>query len=132
MHKLSLDLLKKGRLKKLWMILFLSSTQVEAAPPIRISVASWDEVVQNVDGTPVSQPVTYKLYCGSGPRDYQFASFPITSLGYDLYTIPLPDGFWYCAVTASTTDGGESDYSDELSFTMNRKHPKPPKNFMIR
>jgi hypothetical protein len=126
MHKLSLDLLKKGRLKKLWMILFLSSTQVEAVPPIRISLASWNEVTQNVDGTPVSQPVTYKLYCGLDSRDYQFESFPMTSIRYDLYTVPVPDGFWYCAVTATSQDG-ESDYSDELSFTMNRKHPKPPR-----
>jgi hypothetical protein len=80
----------------------------------------------NVDDTPVTQPVSYRLYCGLRPMVYTWSSVDISGTAYDLRAASLPDGIWYCAATASSTDGGESDYSSEIMLTINRKYPRPP------
>jgi hypothetical protein len=114
-----------------WVAGVLINVAAFGVPPARITRVVWDEVNQNVDGSSITSMVTYTLYCGAQPRTYGFISPPIMVLNYDLYYVPLPDGTWYCAVTAKTVEGGESDYSEELTVTMSRRHPKPPRNLLL-
>ena len=70
----------------------------------------------------------FKVYCGLITKEY------VSSYSYTGYTLPitewtlsLPVGIHYCAVTTIDTDGRESTYSNEITVTVSGKYlPKPP------
>ena len=70
----------------------------------------------------------FKVYCGLITKEY------VNSYSYTGYTLPitewtlsLPVGVHYCAVTTIDTDGRESAYSNEVTVTVSGKYlPKPP------
>jgi hypothetical protein len=63
----------------------------------------------------------YKVYVGNVSRTY---NAPITLANQTTYTVTgLSAGTWYFAVTAYDIDGNESDFSNEVSTTINTSGP---------
>ena len=92
---------------------------------------------QNVDGTPVDGPLTYKVYRFGDEADPGTAQEYITlppDLNQDVdgaYIVPLPQfvaGRHVIALTASDIDGDESALSNTLGFTKTAVGvpPSPP------
>ena len=86
--------------------LFCTISQAAAAT---VSLA-WDpSTSQNISG--------YKLYMGNASGAYDTS---ITLGNQTTYTVSdLSAGTWYFAVTAFDVDGNESDFSNEVSQTIN-------------
>ena len=97
------------------------------APPLLAADAtlSWDEPITNSDGTPLTDLAGYKLYYGTTSGSY---SDNIDVGSVTTYQITnLTDGLtYYFAVIAYDTSGNESDYSNEVSKTMDTEPPPPP------
>ncbi|MEW6001249.1 MAG: choice-of-anchor D domain-containing protein [Nitrospirota bacterium] len=81
-----------------------------------VGTLSWDPPATNTDGSPLTDLEGYKVYYGTSSGNY--------SQGIDVgnvttYTVSnLNDGTYYFAVTAHDTSGNESDYSNEVSKTI--------------
>jgi hypothetical protein len=74
---------------------------------------SWDAPTTNEDGSPVTLS-GYKIYYGTSSGAYT-TSVSVASTGA---TLSLSPGTYYFAVTAISTDGTESAYSNETSKTL--------------
>src|SRR5688572_27540159 len=82
---------------------------------------NWTPPTTNADGTALNDLAGYKVYHGSGSRQYT-ASVDVGNV--TSYTLSGLTGgrLYYIAVTASDTSGNESVYSDEIPVTP----PDPP------
>ena len=91
-------------------MLFCSISQAGATD---VSLA-WDPSTSpNISG--------YKLYIGNAPRTYNDS---ITLGNQTTYTVTgLDSGTWYFTVTALDTNGNESNFSNEVSQTINPTEP---------
>jgi len=77
---------------------------------------SWDPPSTNTDGTPLIDLDGYKLYYGAASRSY---SQVIDVSNINTYTVTnLSGGTYYFAVTAYDMSGNESNYSNEVSKTV--------------
>lgn len=74
---------------------------------------AWDAPTQYTDGSPLSV-AGYKLYYGTASRSYS-KSLDVGNV--TSYSISLPSGSYYAAVTAYDSNGFESDYSNEVSMS---------------
>ena len=63
----------------------------------------------------------YKVYWGSAPRVY--GPPRVVGLAPEAWVSPLAAGRWYFAVTAFNTAGLESDFSNEVTATINPDAP---------
>jgi len=84
----------------------------------------WDAPTTNEDGTPLTDLGGYKLYWGHETGVYT-KSMDVGDV--TTYTVSgLPDGLYYFAVTAYDTYGNESDFSNEVSTTLDTVRPGRP------
>jgi hypothetical protein len=107
--------------KLLWVLLLLIPLTITAAPTQSGTEFAWNAPTQNTDDSLLTDLAGFKLYCGAQSRTYTLA------IGIDnpaQVTLPIastniPDGDWYCAITAYNTEGLESQYSNEYGpFTI--------------
>jgi hypothetical protein len=83
------------------------------------STLSWDAPTKNIDGTPLEDLAGYKVYFGTESRKYT-ASYDVKNVtSYNIDN--LPEGQYYCAVTAYDTSGNESKYSKEIIIEISIK-----------
>ncbi len=77
---------------------------------------SWDQVTENTDESPYTDPGGYIVYYGTSAGNYAYSS----SIGnFSSATISsLTPGTWYFAITAYNSIGNESIKSDEISVTV--------------
>jgi hypothetical protein len=91
---------------------------------------TWDAPTTHVDGSLLADLAGYKIYCGttSGSNSYsEVARLPLEDVScsssgasrtFCTYTMQgVLAGTYYCAVTAYTTDGYESEFSNEVVKT---------------
>ena len=96
---------------------------------------SWVPPTSNVDGSPISGPLSYRVY--RGDSDDMLAARPISfyivvgALQEDgTYVAPLsefPPGKHVIALTAIDAEGDESAFSNTMAFSISDKvPPRPP------
>ena len=80
------------------------------------AILSWDPPTTNADGTPIEDLAGYNIYYGTSSGSY---SQNIDVGDVTTYIVAgLNDGTYYFAVTAYDTSGNESEYSNEVSKTI--------------
>ena len=80
---------------------------------------SWMPPTQNDDGSTLTDLSGYKIHYGLQAGNYT-NSVAVSSAGMTRYEIAsLPKGKVYIAMTAVNAAGGESDFSSEVSVTVN-------------
>ena len=96
-----------------WLLTALVLAWAAAASAQRLTLA-WD-------ASPCDCAAGYRLYYGTNTRSYQF----VTNTGLALtQSVALPhDGRWFFAATVVSTNGLESDFSNEVSW---ESKPVPP------
>ncbi|MEW6417446.1 MAG: Ser-Thr-rich GPI-anchored membrane family protein [Nitrospirota bacterium] len=94
------------------LVLFLSAGKVYSGQ----ATLSWDPPTTNADGTPLLDLAGYNVYYGNTSSNYS----QIIDVGnVTAYTVAnLNNGTYYFAVTAYDTSGNESEYSNEVSKTI--------------
>jgi hypothetical protein len=89
-----------------------------AAATNGISV-SWAPPTQNADGSTLTDLAGYKIHYGIAAGDYT-DSVAVNTAGVTSYNLDsLPKGKVYIAMTAVNAAGAESDFSQEVSVTVN-------------
>ena len=79
---------------------------------------SWTPPTQNTDGSPLNNLAGYRVYWGTSQGNYP-NSVTITNPGLATYVVgQLTPAQWHFAVTAYTTAGVESAYSNVASKTV--------------
>jgi len=73
----------------------------------------WQPPTQLVDGTPLSGLSGYRIYYGTAAGSY-LAYEEIGPEAGSEYSLQLPSGEYYIAMTAIGLDGAESAYSNEV------------------
>ena len=102
---------------------------VTALPAFAITVAAaiatngvsvaWTPPTQNDDGSTLTDLSGYKIHYGTVSGDYT-ASVAVNNAGLTRYQVDtLPKGKIYIAMTAVNAAGAESDFSKEVSVTVN-------------
>lgn len=91
---------------------------------------SWDDPVQNVDGSPLIRCVdrtqqqvddnmdcldSFTIYHGTASRVYDQPPIVVDETVNSLVVAPVVEGTIYFAITASDRDGNESAFSNEVS-----------------
>lgn len=80
---------------------------------------SWTPPTQNADGSTLTDLSGYKIHYGSESGNYS-DSVALDSAGLTRYSLgTLPKGKIYIAMTAVNSAGAESDFSKEVSVTVN-------------
>lgn len=85
---------------------------------LRVARLTWQAPDENNDGSALTDLAGYKVFWGPNPRTYTQSAL-VDGANNTSYTVNLSPGAWYFAVTARNASGQESDYSDELSRTVN-------------
>jgi putative Ig domain-containing protein len=79
---------------------------------------SWTPPTQNTDGSPLNNLAGYRVYWGTSPGNLS-SSVTIPNAGLATYVVgQLTPAQWHFAVTAYTTAGSESGYSNVASKTI--------------
>ncbi|HEX7034414.1 MAG TPA: fibronectin type III domain-containing protein [Pseudomonadales bacterium] len=78
---------------------------------------SWQAPTHNTDGTPLTDLAGYRIYYGLTGRNYT-DQLPVSAASATSYSLSLPSGDYYFAMTAADADGVESDYSNEVVRTV--------------
>ena len=99
-----------------------SSTPAPAPAPGSITL-EWDEPTVNVDGTPLINLASYRVYvksnaAGQYPNTAALEISPSPPGSTEQATLNLANGTHYIVVTARDTSGNESVYSNEISVTL--------------
>ena len=106
------------------MILFLTAcgngggTATQQGAP-NSATLSWVPPTTNVDETPLTDLAGYKIYYGTSSGNYTEVVDTNDSLSTEYTLGNLAPGTYYFAATAYDTFGNESDYSNEVSKTIN-------------
>jgi putative Ig domain-containing protein len=80
---------------------------------------SWSPPTQNADGSTLTDLSGYKIHYGTQSGNYS-DSVAVNSAGLTRYELDsLPKGTVYLAMTAVNAAGAESDFSKEVSVTVN-------------
>jgi hypothetical protein len=88
----------------------------------------WQAPTENVDGSPISGPLSYNLYRKDAAGEWQFFYVIVGELQGDRYVAPLqdfPEGSHEIVLTAVDAEGDESAYSNSMGFTIGVA-PKAP------
>lgn len=129
------------------LLLFLSTLivwlplAVTAVPTPSLSEFYWSPVTLTVNGAPLTNLAGYRIYYSANPQlpysqMYEVSNPLATSLpiGEIIHT----DGEYYATITAYTTSGLESNYSQQISFFLsqgqvqNPNIPAAPLGFGVR
>ncbi|RMF86394.1 MAG: fibronectin type III domain-containing protein, partial [Nitrospinota bacterium] len=96
----------------LLLVLFLFST----GHAVQVQLV-WDAPTTNADGTPLTDLAGYKVYYGQSSRNY---GSPVDVGNQTTYILAgLSRGeTYYFAVTAYDTSGNESEFSEEVTYTV--------------
>jgi len=83
----------------------------------------WQAPTENIDGSPISGPLSYNLYRKDpSEQDYSFFFVIVGALQADgTYEAPLenfPEGSHEIVLTAVDAEGDESAYSNSVGFTI--------------
>jgi hypothetical protein len=117
------NLINKGLIAGviLFIMIFLNTATNNAAD----LTLSWNPPTTDANGNPLTDLKGYTVYHGTGPGNY---SKNIYVGNATTYTVTgLTDGFTYhFAVTASDKSGNESEYSNEVSKTVQPSDSTPP------
>lgn len=91
----------------------LDCRNVSPCPSVALN---WAPPVSNEDGTPLTDLAGYKVYYGREARNYT----SVIAVGdVTTHTVDLPaPGTYYFAVTACDWAGNESEFSREVSYTL--------------
>jgi hypothetical protein len=91
-----------------------SSTSINS--PGNSATLTWDAPTTNADGTPLTDLAGYNLYYGTSSGNYTVTIDVgnVTTYGIDGF----PPGTYYFVLTAYDISGNESDYSTEISRTI--------------
>lgn len=108
-------------MKKKWFLSLVAVAMVSFLWSCRVEAVNleWDA---NTDDT-----VMYAIYYGNSSRVYTGSE--TTTL--NTYTIDLPDGDWYFAVTALDAAGNESGHSNEVTTNIDTVPPMVPGTLRI-
>lgn len=80
---------------------------------------NWAAPTQNADGSPLTDLAGYKIYYGKASRSYDH-EIRIDSPGTTTYTVEnLVPGTYFFAATSFNSSGVESDYSGEITRSVN-------------
>ena len=74
----------------------------------------------------------YRLYQSTQSGTY--VGNPVATIAEGTETVTLtdvPDGTWYWVLTAYDTNDNESEYSNEVTASLDTEAPAPPQNFII-
>jgi hypothetical protein len=74
---------------------------------------NWVAPTENVDGTPLTDLQSYRVYYGTSSRNYGDA-VPVADPTASSVEITAPSGDYYVAMTALDAEGNESAYSNEV------------------
>jgi hypothetical protein len=72
----------------------------------------WRPPTRNADGTPLTSLAAYRIYFGSQSRNY--SDHVEVRAPASTFSLALPSGDYYLAMTAIGADGDESGYSNEV------------------
>jgi hypothetical protein len=78
---------------------------------------AWSKPTTNVDGSPLNDLASYRIYWGISSGDYTDHVVVSDALASS-YTLQLPAGGYYIAMTALNSEGAESQLSNELFKTV--------------
>ena len=93
------------------------NTMSMASVQVRYAILSWDPPTQNMDSTTLTDLSGFVVHFGPAPRSYS-QSVEINEPNQTNLELTLTPGTWYFAVTAKTSGGAESAYSNEVSKTI--------------
>lgn len=92
---------------------------VSAAVATNNVSVSWTPPTQNADGSALTDLSGYKIHYGTASGNYT-GSVSVTNAGLTRYDLDsLPKGKIFLAMTAVNTAGAESDFSKEVTVTVN-------------
>ena len=74
---------------------------------------SWVAPTENVDGSALTDLTGYKIYYGAQSRGY-LDSVDVSGSGITQFSLTVPMGTYYVAMTALDAEGNESAYSNEV------------------
>jgi hypothetical protein len=98
--------------------------QRESQIPVAEVDTRWVAPTENEDGTPLADLAGYRLYWGRTSGGPYPNRADIESPAETSYTIAgLADGEWYLVMTAVTDRGVESEFSNEVSITLEDGRP---------
>lgn len=78
----------------------------------------WDPPTENVDGSPLTDLASYRIYYGEFSGTYT-SEIAVEDPADTEHELLLPSGSYYFAMTALDTDGNESGYSNEVLKIVN-------------
>jgi hypothetical protein len=85
-------------------------------PVTRTATLNWAPPTQNMDGSPITNLMGYKVMYGSSPGQYsQALSVPVATMTSVAIEALEAGRTWYFTVKAVSTSGVESDFSNEVS-----------------
>lgn len=76
----------------------------------------WQPVTVYTDDTPITEAITYPVYCNDGSRAFEQTDLVSEQTGTQKPLTDFADGTYVCAVTAKTIMG-ESFFSNTVNFT---------------
>ena len=110
------------------LVILVAATSAQAWVTVGNVMASTSEVTLQWEPSIDHDYITgYRLYYGSSTGQY---TTKIEVGKVTTYTISLPDGTYFMALTAYDDRGLESAYSNEVSTTI-KTSIRPPKNLII-
>ncbi len=74
---------------------------------------NWQAPTENVDGTPLTDLASYRIYYGEGSRNYS-ETVNVADPAAVTHSFTLISGSYYVAMTAIDIDGNESAFSNEV------------------
>ncbi len=97
---------------------FAIAVAAASATTKSVSVA-WTPPTQNADGSTLTDLSGYKIHYGMTSKNYT-QSVAVTNAGLTRYQLDsMPSGMIYIAMTAVNAAGAESDFSPEVTVTVN-------------
>jgi hypothetical protein len=79
---------------------------------------NWRAPEQNVDGSPLTNLAGYRIHYGTLSRNYSTV-VTLNTASATSYSVTLPSGTYYLAMTALDGQGNESGLSNEVARTVN-------------
>lgn len=93
----------------------------------------WDPNTEaDIDGYRLYQSVTSGTYNKDADKVADVKHADVCGETQCQTTITVEDGTWYWVATAYDTYGNESDYSNEVTETLDSTPPAPPSNLWIK
>ncbi|MDA1077287.1 MAG: hypothetical protein O3A63_21445, partial [Proteobacteria bacterium] len=86
--------------------------------PGGLVTVEWQAPTQNVDGSTLTDLSAFKLYYGSQSQQYSDSEV-IDDPNLTSFSVLVPKGTYFVAMTAQSFGGGESGYSNELTKIVN-------------